>query len=134
LRKTYRRIAKRDDIGNLETLLMGSFAGAVASSASFPLEVARKQMQVGNIGGRQVYSNVFQAMSSIVKEQGPGGLYRGLGASCIKIIPAAGISFMCYEACKRVLVEEKQEKAVAEEKTKVLETKKGKEVLEEIKT
>lgn len=46
LRKNYRRIAKREDIGNLETLLMGSIAGAVASSASFPLEVARKQMQV----------------------------------------------------------------------------------------
>jgi solute carrier family 25 phosphate transporter 23/24/25/41 len=123
LRKTYRRVAKRDDIGNLETLLMGSIAGAVASSASFPLEVARKQMQVGNIGGRQVYSNVFQAMSSIVKEQGPAGLYRGLGASCIKIIPAAGISFMCYEACKRVLVDEQQQAKVMveEEKAKVPE-------------
>lgn len=44
--------------------------------------------------------------------QGPGGLYRGLGASYIKIIPAAGISFMCYEACKRVLVEEQQKAEV----------------------
>ncbi|XP_024380479.1 adenine nucleotide transporter BT1, chloroplastic/mitochondrial [Physcomitrium patens] len=118
LRKTYRKITKKEHIGNLETLLMGSIAGAVASSASFPLEVARKQMQVGNIGGRQVYNNVFHALSSIVKEQGPGGLYRGLGASCIKIIPAAGISFMCYEACKRVLIEEEQQ-----EKMKVREDK-----------
>lgn len=46
LRKTYRKITKKEHIGNLETLLMGSIAGAVASSASFPLEVARKQMQV----------------------------------------------------------------------------------------
>lgn len=114
LRKTYRRVAKREDIGNIETLLMGSVAGAVASSVSFPLEVARKQMQVGNIGGRQVYRNVFHVLSSIVQEHGPLGLYRGLGASCIKIIPAAGISFMCYEACKRVLIEE-QEKAKAVE-------------------
>lgn len=53
-----------------------------------------------------------------MKEQGPGGLYRGLGASCIKIIPAAGISFMCYEACKRVLIEEEQQ-----EKMKVREDK-----------
>lgn len=142
LRKTYRRIAKREDIGHIETLLMGSVAGAVASSVSFPLEVARKQMQVlstgrfffsctrsivalwltggvgmlqvGNIGGRQVYRNMFHVLSSIVQEQGPLGLYRGLGASCIKIVPAAGISFMCYEACKRVLIEE-QEKAKAVE-------------------
>lgn len=72
-----------------------------------------------------MYSNVFQAMSCIVKEQGPAGLYRGLGASCIKIIPAAGISFMCYEACKRVLVDEQQQQAkvmVEEEKAKVPES------------
>ena len=46
LRKTYRRVAKREDIGNIETLLMGSVSAMVASTASFPLEVARKQMQV----------------------------------------------------------------------------------------
>lgn len=46
LRKTYRKLTKKEHIGNLETLLMGSIAGAVASTASFPLEVARKQMQV----------------------------------------------------------------------------------------
>ncbi|KAG0562530.1 hypothetical protein KC19_9G153700 [Ceratodon purpureus] len=128
LRKTYRRLAKREDIGNIETLLMGSIAGAVASTATFPLEVARKQMQVGNIGGRQVYTNVFQALSSIAKEQGPQGLYRGLGPSCIKIIPAAGISFMCYEACKRILVEE-QAKVIEQEKDKEKEEK-----IEEIKS
>lgn len=128
LRKTYRRVAKREDIGNIETLLMGSLSGSIASTASFPLEVARKQMQVGNLGGRVVYRHVFHALSSIVKEQGPGGLYRGLGASYIKIIPAAGISFMCYEACKRVLVEEQQ-------KAEVKVTEQAEEVLaEEIDT
>ena len=83
---------------------------------------------MGNIGGRQVYTNVFQALSSIAKEQGPQGLYRGLGPSCIKIIPAAGISFMCYEACKRILVEE-QAKVIEQEKDKEKEEK-----IEEIKS
>lgn len=78
-------------------------------------------LQVGNIGGRQVYGNVFHALSSIVKDQGVGGLYRGLGASCIKIIPAAGISFMCYEACKRVLVEEQEKAKAIEEEAKSAE-------------
>lgn len=51
LRKTYRRVTKKEHIGNLETLLMGSIAGAVASTATFPLEVARKQMQVMSRSG-----------------------------------------------------------------------------------
>lgn len=111
LRRLYRKLTKQQQIGNLATLLIGSAAGAIASSSTFPLEVARKQMQVGALGGRQVYHNLFHALSCIVEQQGPAGLYRGLGASCLKLVPAAGISFMCYEACKRVFLEEEQKNA-----------------------
>ncbi|KAG2691501.1 hypothetical protein I3843_08G012900 [Carya illinoinensis] len=109
LRKTYRKIYRQEKIGNIETLLIGSVAGAISSSATFPLEVARKHMQVGALSGRQVYKNVIHALLSIVEQEGIQGLYRGLGPSCMKLVPAAGISFMCYEACKRILVENNEE-------------------------
>ncbi|KAJ4951397.1 hypothetical protein NE237_028229 [Protea cynaroides] len=111
LRKAYRQVFKQEEIGNIETLLIGSAAGAIASSATFPLEVARKQMQVGALSGRQVYKNLLHALSSILEQEGLGGLYKGLGPSCMKLVPAAGISFMCYEACKRILVEKEEERA-----------------------
>jgi hypothetical protein len=41
----------------------------------------------------------------------------------MKIIPSAGISFMCYEACKRVLVEEQAKITEQEKKGKVEEVK-----------
>lgn len=106
LRKLYRKVTNQEQIGNLPTLLIGSAAGAFASASTFPLEVARKQMQVGAISGRPAYDSLLHALTSILEQQGPNGLYRGLGASCIKLIPAAGISFMCYEACKRILIED----------------------------
>ncbi|KAG5225292.1 ADP,ATP carrier protein [Salix suchowensis] len=106
LRKAYRKYFKQEKIGNIETLLIGSAAGAMSSSATFPLEVARKHMQVGALSGRQVYRNVIHALASILEQEGIQGLYKGLGPSCIKMVPAAGISFMCYEACKRILVED----------------------------
>ncbi|CAA6672666.1 unnamed protein product [Spirodela intermedia] len=109
LRKAYKRISKEEDIGNLATLLIGSAAGAIASSATFPLEVARKHMQVGAVGGRQVYKNMLHALVCIFQQDGVGGLYRGLGPSCIKLVPAAGISFMCYEACKKILTEKEDD-------------------------
>lgn len=109
LRKTYRKVFKQEKIGNIETLLIGSMAGAISSSATFPLEVARKQMQVGALSGRQVYKNVLHALASILEKEGLPGLYKGLGPSCMKLVPAAGISFMCYEACKRILVEKDEE-------------------------
>ncbi|KAL5213446.1 hypothetical protein ABZP36_024293 [Zizania latifolia] len=115
LRQLYRRATGRAEVSSAATLLIGSVAGAIASTATFPLEVARKQMQVGAVGGRQVYRNVIHAMYCIFRSEGAAGLYRGLGPSCIKLMPAAGISFMCYEALKKILVEEATELEAVEE-------------------
>lgn len=109
LKKAYKKIFKTNEIGNIPTLLIGSTAGAISSTATFPLEVARKQMQVGAVGNRKLYKNVLHALLSILEDEGVGGLYRGLGPSCMKLMPAAGISFMCYEACKKILIEEEDE-------------------------
>lgn len=106
LKKLYRKTFKKQEISNVATLLIGSAAGAISSSATFPLEVARKHMQVGAVGGRQVYKNMLHALLSILEKEGIEGLYKGLGPSCMKLVPAAGISFMCYEACKKILVDE----------------------------
>lgn len=108
LKKLYRKTFKKEEIGNIATLLIGSAAGAISSSATFPLEVARKHMQVGAVGGRQVYKNMLHALLNILEKEGIGGLYKGLGPSCMKLVPAAGISFMCYEACKKLLIDEEE--------------------------
>ncbi|XP_010914879.1 adenine nucleotide transporter BT1, chloroplastic/mitochondrial [Elaeis guineensis] len=109
LKKLYRKTFKKDEIGNIATLLIGSAAGAISSSATFPLEVARKHMQVGAVGGRRVYKNMLHALLCILEKEGVGGLYKGLGPSCMKLVPAAGISFMCYEACKRILIDKEDD-------------------------
>lgn len=108
LRKAYKKVFKKDEIGNLATLLIGSAAGAISCSATFPTEIARKHMQAGALNGRQ-YKNMLHALVSIFEHEGMAGLYRGLGPSCMKIVPAAGISFMCYEACKKILVENEED-------------------------
>lgn len=105
LKKAYRKAFDKEDIGNVPILLIGSAAGAISSSATFPLEVARKHMQVGAVSGRRVYKNMIHAVISILEKEGIGGLYKGLGPSCMKLVPAAGISFMCYEACKKILID-----------------------------
>lgn len=108
LRKAYKKAFKEEEIGNVMTLLIGSAAGAISSTATFPLEVARKHMQAGALNGRQ-YQNMLHALASIFEKEGLPGLYKGLGPSCMKLVPAAGISFMCYEACKRILIMEGEE-------------------------
>jgi hypothetical protein len=63
-------------------------------------------VQVGALKGRVVYKGTLDALRGIAKEQGLKGLYRGLGPSCLKLMPAAGLSFMCYETLKHTLLEE----------------------------
>lgn len=109
LKKLYKKVFKEEEIGNIATLLIGSAAGAISSSATFPLEVARKHMQVGAVGGRQVYKNMLHALLCILEKEGVSGLYKGLGPSCMKLVPAAGISFMCYEACKKILIDKEED-------------------------
>jgi solute carrier family 25 phosphate transporter 23/24/25/41 len=60
LRKSYRKLTKQEKIGNLETLLMGSAAGAISSTATFPLEVARKQMQVVSYSHYDIYLSLLE--------------------------------------------------------------------------
>lgn len=48
LKNLYRKTFKKQEISNVATLLIGSAAGAISSTATFPLEVARKHMQVGH--------------------------------------------------------------------------------------
>ncbi|KAI9125768.1 hypothetical protein K1719_003186 [Acacia pycnantha] len=107
LQKAYKKAFNKDEVGNVMTLLIGSTSSAFSSTVTFPLEVARKHMQAGAINGRQ-YSNMLHALVSILEKEGPAGLYRGLGPSWLKLIPAAGISFMCYEACKKILMEKQE--------------------------
>ncbi|GMG99008.1 hypothetical protein Nepgr_000848 [Nepenthes gracilis] len=106
LRKAYKKAFKQEKIRSIVTVLIGSAAGAISSSATFPLKVARKHMQVGALSRRQVYKNMLHALATILEQEGIKGLYSGLGPSCTKLVPAAGISFMCYELCKRILVKE----------------------------
>ncbi|CAI5966856.1 unnamed protein product [Closterium sp. NIES-64] len=107
LRTLYKRLAKKDKIEPLATLIIGSLAGAAAASATFPWKSpANRCMQVGALKGRVVYKGTLDCIQRIVQEQGIQGLYRGLVPSCVKLMPAAGISFMCYEALKHVFVED----------------------------
>ncbi|ESW26987.1 hypothetical protein PHAVU_003G163800, partial [Phaseolus vulgaris] len=56
---------------------------------------------IGNVMTLVIGSAVLWSLNLLIYNQ-------GLGPSCLKLVPAAGISFMCYEACKRILVANEQ--------------------------
>ncbi|XP_065864206.1 probable mitochondrial adenine nucleotide transporter BTL1 isoform X2 [Euphorbia lathyris] len=107
MKKNYCKSKKKKSLNRPEMLLVGALAGFTASTISFPLEVARKRLMVGALQGK-CPPNMAAALSEVIREEGFIGLYRGWRASCLKVMPSSGITWMFYEAWKDVLLAERR--------------------------
>ncbi|KAJ9155901.1 hypothetical protein NKR19_g4322 [Coniochaeta hoffmannii] len=82
----------------------GVLASVVAKTATFPLDLVRKRIQVqGPTRGRYAnknipeYSGAVRAMRMILAAEGLRGLYRGLVVSLFKAAPASAVTMWTYE-------------------------------------
>ncbi|KAG0475196.1 hypothetical protein HPP92_014882 [Vanilla planifolia] len=103
VKSSYCQAKKKKSLNRAELLMVGAVSGLTASTISFPLEVARKQLMVGRMQGK-CPANMAAAIAEVIQEEGFLGLYRGWGASCLKVMPSSGITWMFYEAWKEVLL------------------------------
>ncbi|CAM6116235.1 unnamed protein product [Calypogeia fissa] len=87
------------------SLACGSVAGICSSTATFPIDLVRRRMQLEGAGGKaRVYkSGLVGTFGHIVRTEGWLGLYRGIIPEYYKVIPSVGIVFMTYELIKQVL-------------------------------
>ena len=80
------------------SLLAGGIAGMVPMAACYPLETLRTRMSVaGSLGGQ----GVIGYGRSLVRAEGAGALYRGLGASLISVAPYTAVRFGAYDILNR---------------------------------
>jgi solute carrier family 25 phosphate transporter 23/24/25/41 len=113
LKERYLRSKGKRDLDTWASLSIGAIAGAVASTLTYPLQVAQKEINMSAIPTEAVgmnYQNVFEALRGIVKKEGIGGLYRGLPIELVEIVPYTALSFAVYEAAKRVLLAVNEER------------------------
>ena len=87
----------QEGLSNLEHLLVGSAAGLLACSATYPLDTMRTQMSItGGLKG-----SLFSVGAQIVKNGGPGALYKGFTATLASDVLGSGLGFMNYEVRRR---------------------------------
>ncbi|KAI5064090.1 hypothetical protein GOP47_0020760 [Adiantum capillus-veneris] len=88
--------------GVWSSLAFGSVAGIASSTATFPLDLVRRRMQLEGAGGNfPVYkTGVLGTFVHIRKTEGWKGLYRGILPEYLKVVPSVGIVFMTYEFMK----------------------------------
>jgi solute carrier family 25 protein 16 len=81
-------------------LISGGVAGLVSQTASYPLEVIRRRMQVGGAVGDGHRLHISETAKLIFKERGFMGFWVGLSIGYVKIVPMAAVSFYAYERGK----------------------------------
>ncbi|CAA3030483.1 mitochondrial substrate carrier family protein B-like [Olea europaea var. sylvestris] len=87
------------------SLACGSLSGIASSTATFPLDLVRRRMQLEGAAGRaRVYNTgLFGTFRHIIRAEGLHGLYRGIMPEYYKVVPSVGIAFMTYETLKTLL-------------------------------
>lgn len=68
-------------------LAAGGFAGMASQTASYPLEVIRRRMQVGGATGERRFPGIVETAVTIARERGFRGFFVGLSIGYVKIIP-----------------------------------------------
>ncbi|KAK2414442.1 Mitochondrial substrate carrier family protein [Trifolium repens] len=102
--RSFWKSQRPDDSTAMVSLACGSLSGFVSSTATFPLDLVRRRMQLQGVGGRaRVYTSLFGTFGHIFRNEGVRGLYRGILPEYYKVVPGVGIVFMTYETLKSLL-------------------------------
>jgi len=88
------------ELSNIGYLLTAATAKLIASMMTYPHEVVRTRLreQRAPVGGQaNKYTGILQALRLIGKEEGLAGLYGGMSAHLLRVVPNAAIMFWTYE-------------------------------------
>jgi len=81
-------------------LFTGGIAGLVSQTASYPLEVIRRRMQVGGAVGDGHRMRIGETAKMIMRERGIRGFFVGLTIGYVKVVPMVAVSFYTYDRFK----------------------------------
>lgn len=85
--------------GSHVDFLCGAVAGAAADMCLFPLDTVRARLMVSTSVGAARRGILREGMS-LVRAEGVGALYKGLGVHLLASVPANGIFYSTYEAVR----------------------------------
>lgn len=102
LRIGYKLAAKRD-LNDPETAVIGAFAGAITGAITTPLDVIKTRLMVQ--GSANQYKGVIDCVQTVVREEGPAALMKGIGPRVLWIGIGGSIFFGVLERTKTFLAQ-----------------------------
>lgn len=105
LKQWYRKkIGPGGELGLLSSVCCGVVGGAAAQIALYPLETVQRRLQAQAAQQSPIiYQNMVDAFQIIIQDEGARALYAGLLPNTLKLVPAAAVSFLVYEALQKML-------------------------------
>jgi Ca2+-binding EF-hand superfamily protein len=91
------------DLEAWETIALGALSGAVAAFLTTPFDVLKTRLMTGAVGAKALSINDLAA--KIVKEEGPGALFKGALPRALWIAPLGAMNFAGYELAKNAISE-----------------------------
>eukprot|EP00906_Rhabdomonas_costata_P016018 RCo022958 len=80
--------------------LAGTFAGLMAQTVSYPIDLARRRIQIDGFAYNRNYGNFVNTIIAIYKTEGVKGLFTGMSINYIRVVPSITISYMVGEMIK----------------------------------
>ncbi|VUZ45206.1 unnamed protein product [Hymenolepis diminuta] len=80
------------------SLTAGACSSVCGQIATYPLALVKTKLQA-----ETEKISLKHLIQRIIKQEGMMGLYRGMGANMLKVIPAVSISYACYEKVRTML-------------------------------
>jgi solute carrier family 25 thiamine pyrophosphate transporter 19 len=93
------------------SFLCGAGAAAVATTATYPLDLVRTLMAAQGVPA--MYPTMASAIRGTLAARGPAGLVSGLGVTLMEIIPYAGLQFGSYAALKQAALRSRRAQGAA---------------------
>ena len=99
LKDAVAKVAPEASKSTFTVLGLGGTAGLVAQMCCFPLDTVRRRMQLKGTH----YNGLLHAFRSIVADEGFRGLYKGMSANALKVIPNSAVRFTVFDKLKEFL-------------------------------
>nr|XP_010319792.1 S-adenosylmethionine carrier 1, chloroplastic/mitochondrial [Solanum lycopersicum] len=110
LRIGYKLAAKRE-LNDPENAVIGAFAGALTGAITTPLDVIKTRLMTQ--GSANQYKSIVDCVKTIVAEEGPPALLKGIGPRVLWIGIGGSIFFGVLERTKRYLAQNRPDNATS---------------------
>ena len=100
--KDYLQVNTKLD-SDIVKILAGGTSGLTSIMITYPTDLIRRRLQLQNFDKNvPKYLGIIDCAKKIIKIDGYRGMYRGLFATCVKIVPTIAIQFFVLERLKSI--------------------------------